>query len=84
MTHQDDRPKTVSDMMLHVAAWLDLGDRAFETLARLEPDMPTAKAIKLPLGTGLQDDLRTLATWMRSHPEVDAEIYAALFTRSSA
>jgi hypothetical protein len=65
----EDRPNSVLAMLWEVAEWLDLADRAFEALARLQ-----GQEYPLPQD-GVQQDLRRISQWMSGHPEVDEQIY---------
>lgn len=72
--HDDARPPTAAECMDVVAGYLDAADE-FIRLVTANTDRP------LDMGDGVQRDLRRLAGWLREHPEVDAQVHAAMEAR---
>jgi hypothetical protein len=67
-----ERPNTVVGMLNEVIAYLDLADKAFDTLA-------AAKGVINPAqGNDVQQDLRRLGQWFASNPGIDAQVFQAI------
>jgi hypothetical protein len=64
-----ERPTTIVGLLNDVVAYLDLADKAFDTLA-------AAKGVVNPAqGNEVQQDLRRLAQWFASNPGIDARVF---------
>ncbi len=67
------RPTTVSGMLERVVGLLDAGEKAFDALARARGDESYLSG-----GRQVQDDLLALSAFLADHPELDADLVAAI------
>ena len=71
LTHKpngEERPHSTAERLRAAVEFLDLGDKAFETVANLN-------GIEHEAGTGVQADLSLLADWFDAHPDLDTEAH---------
>lgn len=70
------RPDTVAEMLDVAARWLDTYDKIALELARRQGG-------PLDLGNQIQVDLRSLATVLRTYPNMDRTLWVQAFSRQA-
>ncbi len=73
MNDDDGRPAEMWNLMLTLADWMSVLDRAVEVLGEasgIEPPAP---------GDQIQKDLARLSDWFFTHPEIDKQIHSEVF-----